>query len=60
MFLFQSNWTDEQINQVFDLTMVNVKRHRSKYPGGCHVTTGNDIVSCDFHKQFKLTFDICS
>ena len=54
-FLFKSNWTDKQIGQVFDLTMVNVKRHRHKYPGGCHVKLRDETSSCNLNTQFKLS-----
>lgn len=52
VYLFELKWTDEQLSKYFDLNYVNLQRHRSEYPGGCHVKL-NDDKECDFHKMFK-------
>ena len=53
-YLLDKNWTEEQISKYFNLEYVNIKRHKSEYPGGCHVKRENDEVACDFHKMFII------
>jgi len=45
-------WSDKQLTKYFNLSYVNIERHRNKYPGGCHVKRDNEYVECDFHKMF--------
>jgi hypothetical protein len=37
-------WSDEKMSKYFDLSYVNLDKHRSQYPGGCQ---------CNFQKMFR-------
>lgn len=50
-------WSDEQLSTYFDLSYVNLNKHRSEYPGGCDVKLNNDKNECNFHKQFIQDFN---